>query len=288
LTASEDKVTLKDVRQFGRAFWLLSICCVSVYSAVLPFNSVLLTMLQDRDYFPSGSVWRDAQNRTFVYSELTPEPPGTPCASAAGKGLEFCKALVAAQQQAALVMSEPYTMSALLSPVLGMFVDRYGGRVYHLFASQIALMLAHLLMGLTFVPAVLLLLGVGVGYSTFAAVLWPSVPLVVAPSQLGTAYGVLTSLQNLGLCLTPLLVGHVFESTRASTPENPYRGTSIMFACFAGVGVLAVIALFGLKRERELLNRTDAEEDEACPSSPMSPAMRYSPIPPRQAAYGCG
>ena len=185
-------------------------------------------------------------------------------------------------------MSEPYTMSALLSPVLGMFVDRYGGRVYHLFASQIALMLAHLLMGLTFVPAVLLLLGVGVGYSTFAAVLWPSVPLVVAPSQLGTAYGVLTSLQNLGLCLTPLLVGHVFESTHASTPENPYRGTSIMFACFAGVGVLAVIALFGLKRERELLNRTDAEEDEACPSSPMSPAMRYSPIPPRQAAYGCG
>ena len=50
-------------------------------------------------------------------SQSTLEPPGTPCFSPRGKVLPFCIELIQAQQRAALVMSEPYLISAALSPV---------------------------------------------------------------------------------------------------------------------------------------------------------------------------
>ena len=66
----------------------------------------------------------------------------------------------------------------------------------------------------------MLLVGLGLGYSVFAAVIWPSVAYVVDSKALGTAYGVVTSLQNFGLFAIPLLVGAVHEATRRWQPSS--------------------------------------------------------------------
>ena len=41
--------------------------------------------------------------------------------------------------------------------------------------------------------------------------LWPSVPLVVEKRLTGLAYGVCTSVQNLGLALFPLIVAQIYQ-----------------------------------------------------------------------------
>ena len=51
----------------------------------------------------------------------------------------------------------------------------------------------------------------GVAYSVCAAALWPSVALLVDTDKLGTAYGLMTALQNLGLAIAPLGAAYVIN-----------------------------------------------------------------------------
>lgn len=53
---------------------------------------------------------------------------------------------------------------------------------------------------------------------------------MVHRSQVGTAYGLLTALQNCGLFLTPLLASMVYDRTSALNKLNPYAGVEALFA----------------------------------------------------------
>ena len=49
------------------------------------------------------------------------------------------------------------------------------------------------------IPLVLL----GIGYSVYAAALWGCIPYTVPARLVGTAYGLCTSVQNIGLTISP-------------------------------------------------------------------------------------
>lgn len=51
----------------------------------------------------------------------------------------------------------------------------------------------------------------GMGYSILACALWPMVAIVIPEHQLGTAYGIMQSVQNLGLAVTPLIAGWLVD-----------------------------------------------------------------------------
>jgi hypothetical protein len=53
----------------------------------------------------------------------------------------------------------------------------------------------------------------GLAYTGFAAVLWPSVPLVVEEKFTGLAFGVVTSLINLACAVIPLIVAAVYNDS---------------------------------------------------------------------------
>ena len=55
------------------------------------------------------------------------------------------------------------------------------------------------------------LIGQGLAYSAFAAVLWPSVPFTVPQDRVGKAYGLTTAIQNGGLALFPLLAAAIYK-----------------------------------------------------------------------------
>lgn len=105
----------------------------------------------------------------------------------------YCEQKAVAAEAAATPMSIPYLMSAVMSPFLGFVVDRVGRRAVLQLAAAAVLVLAHTLLAATlvtpFVPFVLQ----GLAYSVFAAVVWPSIPLLVEEHHVGTGYGVLTA-----------------------------------------------------------------------------------------------
>ena len=65
--------------------------------------------------------------------------------------------------------------------------------------------------------------GLGVGYATFASVIWPCIPVFVPASQLGTAYGVATALQRFNPDLRRPLkkVGFLTRDSRVVERKKP-------------------------------------------------------------------
>lgn len=130
-------------------------------------------------------------------------------------------------------MSIPYAISAGLSPVLGGFVDKFGYRAVIATVAPGVLILVHSLLGYTDVSPVGPLVGQGLAYSGFAAVLWPSVPLVVAPKFIGLGYGVITSIQNGGLAAFPLIVAAIYSDSNSQYIPS----AELFFVCLATIGV---------------------------------------------------
>ena len=75
----------------------------------------------------------------------------------------------------------------------------------------------------------------GAAFVLVPAAMWPSVPLVVEEKRVGTAFGLMTAIQNLGLGLFPLLNGKLRD--REPLP------TQIMFACLGVAGLIFAFLL---------------------------------------------
>ena len=69
------------------------------------------------------------------------------------------------------------------------------------------LIIVHTFLGHSIVNPIGPLVGQGLAYTCFAAVLWPSVPLVCDQRFIGLGFGVVTSVQNIGLALFPAIIG---------------------------------------------------------------------------------
>ena len=89
----------------------------------------------------------------------------------------------------------------------------------------------------------------GIAFSLIPAVMWPSVAYLVEQSKLGTAYGLMTMIQNIGLAGFNLMVGAANDYSHAG-PENPH-GYNLGMWIFSVVGFLGLTFAF-LLRQREL------------------------------------
>jgi hypothetical protein len=86
------------------------------------------------------------------------------------------------------------------------------------------------------------MIALGAAFVLVPAAMWPSVPLVVEEKRVGTAFGLMTAIQNLGLGLFPLLNGKLRDVT------GTYTATQIMFACLGVAGL--IFALLLLRSDR--------------------------------------
>ena len=62
---------------------------------------------------------------------------------------------------------------------------------------------AFLSMGFTMIPPVLPMIVLGAAFVMVPAAMWPSIPLIVEKNRVGTAFGLCTMVQNVGLALFP-------------------------------------------------------------------------------------
>jgi len=129
----------------------------------------------------------------------------------------------------------PYTISAATSPFLGIMIDRIGRRGILVIASSIILLIAHVIN--MFLPdcdqcytEILPLVLIGIGYSIYAAALWSSIPYVVEPRTMGTAFGFCTAIQNAGMAVAPTIVGAIIEKT-ANDKTHGFFWASFFWAC---------------------------------------------------------
>lgn len=108
------------------------------------------------------------------------------------------------KEMAPKIYGIPYIISACTSPFLGILIDKIGKRVLLVVVSSVFLLAAHLTTmflptvdcstGMVSYMEVAPLVLTGIGFSIYAAALWPSIPYVVEARTVGSAFGLCTAL----------------------------------------------------------------------------------------------
>jgi MFS family permease len=147
-------------------------------------------------------------------------------------------------------LSSMLTLFAMIcTPLFGYLADRIGKRSHLMILGSLLLLPVYVMMAYSSVSLYLPMSLMGIAFSLIPAVMWPSVAYVVDESRWGTAYGLMTMCQNVGLTAFNFLIGWANDFSLAG-PDNP-AGYSLGMWLFSTLGILGLI--FAV-----LLNRTEA------------------------------
>jgi MFS family permease len=230
--SSTDKVVFSDIFKFGVSYWYIVALCIVFYSAIFPFETFAVKF--------------------------------------------FIHAHGASLQAGGILLSMLTLFTMFGTPLFGLFVDRVGKRALLMMFGSVLLIPVYLMMGylhwtrqLTVhflsvhfspfsfsfptyqVPALLVVTMsmMGFAFALIPAVMWPSVAYIVGQEKLGTAYGLMTMIQNIGLFGFNVLIGWANDHAGASA-TNP-QGYRLGMQIFSILGFLGLTFAFLLRR-REL------------------------------------
>ncbi|MFN8006364.1 MAG: MFS transporter [Terriglobia bacterium] len=232
--ASSDKIEFGEIRHFPRSYWYITLLCVTFYSAIFPFTALSTNFFAEKWGLPSAS----------------------------GEGLGFMKAIFFNFLH--LFSTAPGTSSIIIfasmifAPFAGQLVDRIGKRASMMILGSILMIPSYLLLAFTHIPPQWAMCLLGTAFVFVPAAMWPSVPLVVKPQLVGTAFGLTNMVQNIGLMTFPWLNGQLRVHTKS------YTASMVMFASLGILGLIFSIALKTVDaRSGHVLEKSTASDPQA-------------------------
>ena len=252
----------------SQGFWLVSLLCVLYYSAIFPFQKYAVNMLQCNLTFsdiPSDSFWASTsvtivqyiimlvvavtafmfnfmKNKTVKYSVL-----GISILAL----ISYC--YMGYMRQSAESIFAVFPLLAVgITPILGNYVDNKGKAASMLVLGSLLLIACHLTFAFILpefkgnqvggvIVAYLTILVLGASFSLVPASLWPSVPKLVEPKIIGSAYALIFWIQNIGLWLFPLLIGKVLDKTNPGITDPTQLNYTAPLIMLASLGVAALL-----------------------------------------------
>jgi MFS family permease len=149
-------------------------------------------------------------------------------------------------QQAGNVNSGVFAAAVFATPLFGLLADRFGHRALMLTAGTLLLPITFMVLSLTDLSPWVSTVLMGVSFSLVPAIIWPATTLVVEPRRLGTALGVITLLQNVGLWGSNRFAGWLADRAGAG-PANP-AGYATMIWFFTLLSLTALTSVMLLWR----------------------------------------
>ncbi len=248
---NQDKVVLKDLFKFGKSFWFITLLCITFYSAMFPFQTFAVKFFKDVHLaglpedvargmggFLSSLLTLSAMILTPLFGLLSDK---------IGKRsllMMFGSLLIIPVY---LVMAYVVRTVALPPSVVNIFTASdqstgfIGGVVY--FGTLVGTLFSY------FPNIAIPMVIMGVAFSLIPAIMWPSVALIVDNSKLGTAYGLMTMIQNIGLAGFNLMIGwsNDFSGASASNPGGYHLGMWI----FSSLGFFGLFFAYMLRRNEK-------------------------------------
>jgi MFS family permease len=139
-----------------------------------------------------------------------------------------------------------FVSTMFATPLFGLFVDRFGRRATIMIIGSFIIVPVYLVLGLTTFPPGLPILGIGIAFSLVPAALWASVPILVEERRLGTAFGLITLVQNVGLTVVPWTAGKLTDLA-----GGDYTNAMLLFAGLGVAGFVFSLALILFERRGE-------------------------------------
>jgi len=209
-----DKLEFRGIFRFDMSYWLVVGLCFTFYSAIFPFRTFAIDFFTNKILATHGGIVASEAMRVLSHEK-------------AG----FFNSLL------------PFS-AMIATPLFGLLVDRVGKRAWFMMLGSLLLMPVYLMMAYTnvtlFVPVSLM----GIAFSLIPAVMWPSVAYIVEQSRLGTAYALMTLIQQIGFFLLNLLIGKANDYAHAGL-EHPtgYALGMWIFSVLGFVGMTLAILL---------------------------------------------
>jgi MFS family permease len=148
-------------------------------------------------------------------------------------------------QEAGRLNGDVFLAAIVFTPLFGLMADRLGHRAA--FMAFGCFLLAAVFPILAYSDANLWIstVMIGIAFSLVPAVIWPAVPYLVEPKRLGTAYGLMTMVQAMGLTAINLLAGALNDFYRAS--ENNPAGYTPMLWLFLFLSLFGFVFAYALR-----------------------------------------
>jgi MFS family permease len=188
--------------------------CFTFYSAIFPFRTFAIDFFRNKLLALQGGVSASDAVRILVHEK-------------AG----FFNSLL--------------PLSAMIvTPLFGLLSDKVGRRAQFMMFGSILLMPVYLIMAYSSVSLWLPVSMMGIAFSLIPAVMWPSVAYIVEQNRLGTAYALMTLIQQVGFFIMNLLIGKANDFAHAG-PDNAggYALGMWIFSVLGFVGLTFAIFL---------------------------------------------
>ncbi len=208
-----DKIVLSDVKRFGAPYWFVVMLCVTFYSAIFPFTALSTDLFHEKWGLP-----------------LTTQAGGSFLAAVFNDYLHMFS-------PAGGTTSIIIFASMCFAPFAGGLVDRIGRRTSLMILGSLMMIPCYLVLGFTMAPPWAPMVLLGAAFVLVPAAMWPSVPLIVEKNVTGTAFGLMTMIQNAGLALFPWLNGRLRVATHS------YEASMVMFAALGATGFVFALLL---------------------------------------------
>lgn len=142
------------------------------------------------------------------------------------------------REQAGVMLSYLPAVAMVGTPLFGLLIDRFGRRSLGLLCGALCMAPVYFLLLRRDVPLFYPMALMGVAFSLIPAILWPAVAYLIDEKHLGTAYSLMTLLQQVVLFLVSAAIGWANDLAGASA-QHP--------AGYApGMYILAALSLLGL------------------------------------------
>lgn len=193
----------------SKAFWIVSLLCVTYYSAIFPFQKYAINMLQCNLNFTA----EQAGQVFFVFplgaAAITPFLGNFLDRKGKGATMLIFGAVLMICCHLVFAFVLPDTQSVVIA-----------------FAAIILL---------------------GISFSLVPAALWPSVPKLIDGKVLGSAYALIFWIQNIGLYAFPMIIGSVLQSSNEGITDPLKYNYTVPMCVFASLGVVALVLGLWLK-----------------------------------------
>ena len=142
-------------------------------------------------------------------------------------------------EAAGLVNSWVFFAAIFATPMFGLIADRVGHRALMMTLGTLLMPATFLVLGATHWSLAISTVLMGISFSVVPAVIWPATAMLVEPRRLGTAYGLVNVLQNVGLAVCNMAAGWLNDRAGAG-PDNP-GGFDAMLWFFGILGFVAFL-----------------------------------------------
>jgi MFS family permease len=143
-------------------------------------------------------------------------------------------------QQAGVANSWVFFAAIFATPFFGLLADRLGHRALMLSFGTLLLPLTFVILGLTNLNLWVSTVMMGISFALVPAIIWPATTLIVEPRRLGTALGLITLIQALGMAASNLAAGRLADIAGAGA-QNP-AGYDIMLGFFFLLSLTALLS----------------------------------------------